>query len=313
MAIYISGSLAFDRIMNFPGGFEDHILPDKLKILNVSFLIDGLVERRGGTAGNIAYTLSLLDEKPYILASAGRDFAEYSHYLGSLGLPLEGVRRIPSEHTASCYLITDKSNNQINAFHPAAMKFSCDFAFASTGHENSWAIVSPGNLDDMRGLPKKFRELGIPYIYDPGQQIPALSGDDLLDGIAGSNFMVSNDYELEMVCKSTQKTRAEIRQLTKCLITTLGDQGSIVHTTTMRTIDIAKANVVVDPTGAGDAYRAGLLKGLTLGFDPVRSAYLGATCSSFCVECQGTQEHTFDKESFAKRYEAAFGEAPFSA
>ena len=308
MAIYVAGSLAFDRIMTFPGHFDDHILPDKLHILNVSFLIDDLVEKRGGTAGNIAYTLALLGESPVILGAVGKDFEGYASELTRLGLSLEGIRRMPDAFTAGCYLITDKNNNQINGFHPAAMKFACNYTFAETEHAADWGIVSPGNLDDMRNLPQVFREKGIRYIYDPGQQIPALSGDELIDAITGSAFLVTNDYELEMICKSTRRTRADIRALTGCLITTLGDQGSIVHGATVRTVGVAKPERVADPTGAGDAYRSGLLKGLTQGLDAVQAAKIGATCASFCVEHQGTQEHTFDQATFALRHQAAFGE-----
>ena len=178
MSIYVAGSLAFDRIMSFNGAFADHILADKLHILNVSFLIDGLVEKRGGCAGNIAYTLALMGEKPLILATAGKNFSEYGAFLESKGISLEGVRVMKDEFTASCTLITDKNNNQINGFHPAAMGFPCEYAFPHPDASADWGIVSPGNLDDMKALPRLFREKGIRYIYDPGQQIPALSGDD---------------------------------------------------------------------------------------------------------------------------------------
>ena len=222
MSIYVAGSLAFDRIMSFNGAFADHILADKLHILNVSFLIDGLVEKRGGCAGNIAYTLALMGEKPLILATAGKNFSEYGTFLESKGISLEGVRVMKDEFTASCTLITDKNNNQINGFHPAAMGFPCEYAFPHPDASADWGIVSPGNLDDMKALPRLFREKGIRYIYDPGQQIPALSGDDLLDAITGSALLVTNDYELEMISKATQRTRAELRALTGGVITTLG-------------------------------------------------------------------------------------------
>ena len=222
MSIYVAGSLAFDRIMSFNGAFADHILADKLHILNVSFLIDGLVEKRGGCAGNIAYTLALMGEKPLILATAGKNFSEYGAFLESKGISLEGVRVMKDEFTASCTLITDKNNNQINGFHPAAMGFPCEYAFPHPDASADWGIVSPGNLDDMKALPRLFREKGIRYIYDPGQQIPALSGDDLLDAITGSALLVTNDYELEMISKATQRTRAELRALTGGVITTLG-------------------------------------------------------------------------------------------
>jgi len=239
MSIYVAGSLAFDRIMSFNGAFADHILADKLHILNVSFLIDGLVEKRGGCAGNIAYTLALMGEKPLILATAGKNFSEYGTFLESKGISLEGVRVMKDEFTASCTLITDKNNNQINGFHPAAMGFPCEYAFPHPDASADWGIVSPGNLDDMKALPRLFREKGIRYIYDPGQQIPALSGDDLLDAITGSALLVTNDYELEMISKATQRTRAELRALTGGVITTLGEQGSVIDNGERGSVGIA--------------------------------------------------------------------------
>lgn len=310
MSIYVAGSLAFDRIMSFNGAFADHILADKLHILNVSFLIDGLVEKRGGCAGNIAYTLALMGEKPLILATVGKNFSEYGAFLESQGILLEGVRVMKDEFTASCTLITDKNNNQINGFHPAAMCFPCDYGFPHPDASADWGIVSPGNLDDMKALPRLFREKGIRYIYDPGQQIPALSGDDMLDAITGSDLLVTNDYELEMISKATHRTRAELRALTGGVITTLGEQGSVIDNGEQGTVGIAQPKAVADPTGAGDSFRSGLLKGLLNGLDVPASARLGATCASYCVEHQGTQEHVFTYEDFAARHRAAFHEEP---
>ena len=310
MSIYVAGSLAFDRIMSFNGAFADHILADKLHILNVSFLIDGLVEKRGGCAGNIAYTLALMGEKPLILATAGKNFSEYGAFLESKGISLEGVRVMKDEFTASCTRITDKNNNQINGFHPAAMGFPCEYAFPHPDASADWGIVSPGNLDDMKALPRLFREKGIRYIYDPGQQIPALSGDDLLDAITGSALLVTNDYELEMISKATQRTRAELRALTGGVITTLGEQGSVIDNGERGSVGIAAPKTVADPTGAGDSFRSGLLKGLLHGLDVPASARLGATCASYCIEHQGTQEHVFTYEDFAARHRAAFHEEP---
>ena len=307
MNIYVFGSLAFDKIMNFPGRFADVILPEKLHILNVSFLIEKLEHKRGGTAGNIAYSLALLGEKPLILASVGQDFAEYRRFLAGLDLPLHGVREIPEEFTSACYLITDKDNNQINGFHPAAMNHSCRPAIPA-GTPDDWAIVSPGNLEDMRALPRRYREKGIRYIYDPGQQIPALTGPDLLDAITGSELLVTNDYELEMICRTTGRTRAEIRQLTGNLITTLGEKGSVVNNGVDGQIPAVTPLCVKDPTGAGDAYRAGLIKGLIMGYSLTQAARMGATCASFCVEHNGTQEHAFSLRAFAERHLDAFNE-----
>ena len=309
MTIHIAGSLAFDRIMSFSGNFDDHILPEKLHILNVSFYIDDLVEKRGGTAGNIAYSLALLGEKPRILAAAGKDFADYAGALQRLGLPVDGIRVLPDKLTAGCYLITDKKNNQINGFHPAAMSQSCAADFHTPHPDKDWAIVSPGNIEDMILLPRLFKEQGLPYIFDPGQQIPTLSGDQLVAAIEGSAFLVTNDYELEMICRQSGRTRAEIRALTGCLITTLGEKGSLVDANG-ESVSVRAAHLdrVADPTGAGDAFRSGLLKGMLCGLSPLAAARVGATCASYCVECYGTQEHHFTCEAFTARHKASFGE-----
>ena len=310
MSLYVAGSMAFDHIMTFGGRFSDHILADKIHILNVSFLIDSMVEKRGGCAGNIAYTLALMGEKPLILASVGKNFAEYGAYLQELGLSLEGIRVLSDEFTAGCTLITDKDNNQINGFHPAAMNFPCAYTFPNAAAQDDWAIVSPGNLEDMNTLPETFRARGIRYIYDPGQQIPALSGDDLMRAISGSSLLVTNDYELEMVCKKTGCTPDALLEHTGGIITTLGEKGSLVRNGEEIHIGTARADGVADPTGAGDSYRSGLLKGLTAGLSIPQAARLGATCASYCIEKHGTQEHSFTFADFAARHRAAFGEEP---
>lgn len=307
MSIYVSGSLAYDRIMNFPGKFSDHILPDKIHILNVCFLIDRLEEKRGGTAGNIAYSLALLGEKPVILSSVGKDFDRYEQVLRDLGLPLSGIRRCEDMFTAGAYITTDQTDNQITGFNPAAMTIPCGYTFAEATPADDIAIVSPGNLDDMIALPALYREKGIRYIFDPGQQITALTGEKMLEAITGAHMLVTNDYELELIMKSTGRTKAELLERTGHIITTLGENGSRIDNGAPVMVPAAKAARVLDPTGAGDAYRAGLLKGLVDGLDVVQAARLGATCASFCVEEYGTQEHTFTPEAFRARHQATFG------
>lgn len=307
MSIFISGSLAYDRIMNFPGKFSDHILPDKIHILNVCFLIDRLEEKRGGTAGNIAYSLALLGEKPTILATVGKDFDRYEEVLTGLGLPQDGIRKMDDQFTAGAYITTDQSDNQITGFNPAAMSHPCGYQFNGVTPENDLAIVSPGNLQDMVELPRKFRSMGMRYIFDPGQQITALTGDSMLECINGAHMLVSNDYELEMIMKATGRTKAELLTMTDYIITTLGENGSRIDNGEPVMVGIARPRQVLDPTGAGDAFRAGLLKGLTDGLDVAGATKIGATCASFCVEHYGTQEHTFTPEEFKARHQAAFG------
>ena len=311
MSIYLAGSLAFDRIMTFPGKFEDHILPEKLHILNVCFLINNMEQKRGGTAGNIAHSLAMLGERPLIVASVGVDFNDYEAVLRKRGLPLEGLRRVPDMITAGAYITTDLGSNQITGFYPAAMNVPSDYAFPNADPAVDLALIGPTNADDMRRLPKLFREKGIRYIFDPGQQIPVFTGPELLDAVTGSAMLITNDYELELIMHATGLGRDELRARTGCLITTLGEKGSIVYEQDRETaIGIAAPAGIVDPTGCGDAYRAGLLKGMLSGLSLPESARLGAVCASYCVEHAGPQEHLFSLSDFACRYAAAFGTMP---
>lgn len=308
MNILISGSLAYDRIMDFPGKFEDHILPDKIHILNVCFTVNSLLEKFGGTAGNIAYSLGLLGERPTILAAAGRDFDQYEAWLRKQGMPLDGIRRVADELTAGAYITTDLSDNQITGFNPGAMKYPSDYAVEALEPANTLAIVSPGNAEDMLAYARRYKASGIRYIMDPGQQIPILPVDQLAEMIDGAHILISNDYELEMIVKATGMDKPEILQRTPTIVTTLGEKGSVILTAAdEEEIPPAKAATVADPTGAGDAYRAGLLKGLSMGKDLHYAATMGATCASFAVEILGTQEHHFTMDVFWERHKANFG------
>ncbi len=311
MHIFISGSLAFDRIMDFPGRFADHILPEKIHILNVCFMVNGLIERFGGTAGNIAYNLALLGEKPVILATGGRDFGPYEDWLIGLGLPLGGIRPIPQEFTAGAYITTDQGDNQITGFNPGAMKYPSEFSFNGIDPRDTLAIVAPGNLEDMLAYTRTYKTEGVPYIFDPGQSIPAWEGADLKEMATGAMALIVNDYELEMFRKKTGLKEAGILELTGVLITTKGEAGSVLLTDQgEEAIPAAPAPGVVDPTGAGDAYRAGLIKGLILGLPWVTAARMGAVLASFAVEQQGTQEHQPEPADFWGRYAANFGPPP---
>ncbi|MCL1985695.1 MAG: carbohydrate kinase family protein [Betaproteobacteria bacterium] len=307
MSIYISGSVAYDRIMTFPGAFEEHLLPDRLHILNVCFLIDRVDLKRGGTAGNIAYNLALLGEKPHILGAAGKDFAIYEAALKKLKLPRDGIRIVKDEFTAAAFIITDRSNNQITAFSPAAMRFPCGYAFPELDPLRDIAIIGPGNHEDMVRLPAFFRERGIRYIFDPGQQIPALSGSELTEALTGAFMCISNDYELELILKRANLTKKGLAERVEWLIVTLGGKGSRVYGGRSSNIEIARPARVLDPTGAGDAYRAGLIKGIVAGLGIPEAAALGASCASFCVEHSGTQEHSFTKKSVLSRHQKTFG------
>jgi len=314
MRIFVSGSLAYDRIMDFPGRFVDHILPEKIHILNVCFMVNGLTERFGGTAGNIAYNLALLGEQPVILATAGRDFGPYRERLAQLGLPLTGIKEIPQEFTAGAYITTDLSDNQITGFNPGAMKYTSDYRFDGLAPAAALAIVAPGNLEDMLIYTRFYKDRGVRYIFDPGQSIPAWGGGELREMAAGALALIVNDYELEMFRQKTGLDVPGILDLTANLITTQGEQGSLVRTERgLDEIPAVPAREVLDPTGAGDAYRAGLLKGLGLGLGWLEAARLGAVLASFSVEQPGTQEHRLEVPEFWERYTENFGAPPPAA
>lgn len=310
MRILVSGSLAYDRIMNFPENFSDHILPDKIHILNVCFMVNGVKERFGGTAGNIAYNLTLLGEKPIILACAGKDFGQYARWIESLGLSLEGIRIIEDELTAGAYITTDKSDNQITGFNPGAMRYQCSYAIDGMDTNGSLAIIAPGNLQDMMDFATIYKQRNVRYICDPGQSIPALSKEKLLHIITGAHVFISNDYELEMVMRITGNNKNQLLERTNAVITTLGENGCSITTRENEVRIPAVTDLkAVDPTGAGDAFRAGFIKGLTMGRDFIESCKMGVVSASFGVECQGTQCHYFTLDDFWARYKAHFGSA----
>lgn len=309
MNIFISGSLAYDRIMDFPGRFSDHILPEKIHILNVCFTVNGMVEKFGGTAGNVAYSLSLLGERPVIVAAIGKDYGTYFEWLRKNSLPVHGIRIVEDEFTAGAYITTDKADNQITGFNPGAMKHPSEYRFKNAGPENSIALIGPGNLGDMVEYAKVYRGRGIRYICDPGQSLTAWDKDALTEWIDGSTILISNDYELELIMKMTGRDKQGLLALTGTIITTLGEKGSLISTSASDVnIPAAKIHGIVDPTGAGDAYRAGLLKGLVSGSELPAAAKMGAVAAAYVVEQYGTQEHHYTYDEFLARYRDNFGE-----
>lgn len=303
MAIYVTGSLAYDRVMNFPGSFSDYILPDKIHMLNVCFPIGKLDVKRGGTGGNIVYNLSLLGEKPVLLSTAGKDFAGYRAELLRLGLPLDGIRTYDDEYTAGAYITTDQNSNQITGFYPAAMNRRCEYAFPALDAERDIAIIAPTNSKDMVLHADTYKRHGVRYIFDPGQQVTSLTPDELRSGIDGAFILVSNDYELALIMQLCSLTHSELLSMAGCVITTYGGEGSKIQRNGQKEITVKACPVpdVKDPTGAGDTYRAGLIKGLLHGMTVEDSAVLASVCASFCVEQYATQEHQFPAEEFARR------------
>lgn len=302
MNIIVSGSLAYDRIMDFPGYFADHILPDKIHMLNVCFHVNGMKEKFGGTAGNIAYALRLLGEEPLICATIGHDYEKYFNWLKKNNISTKHIKIIADEFTAGAYITTDRADNQITGFNPGAMKYPCLIDFDKLDAQNTIVIVSPGNFDDMVQYPRACKDRGIDYIMDPGQSLPMWDKNDLMECIEGSKILIVNDYELSLITNKTGLSKNALLKKTGAVITTLGALGSQVST---RDADVAipayKVKKVVDPTGAGDAYRGGLLSGLARGLSLVESARMGSICASFAVETYGTQEYTFTLEEFRQR------------
>lgn len=308
MNIIVSGSLAYDRIMDFPGLFADHILPEKIHNINVCFMVNGLQEKFGGTAGNIAYNLALLGADPLIVAAAGKDFGRYRQWLLDHNLSLEGIRQVDDDFTAGAYITTDRANNQITGFNPGAMNRSARYDVNGLDPDDTLGIIAPGNLEDMRTYSRRFKEMGVRYIFDPGQAIPALSAEDLVEMTSGAILLISNDYEMEMIKRATGLDLPQILQRCRAVITTLGENGSILHGAEGAvSIEAAVNDGVVDPTGAGDAYRAGVLMGMAEGRDPVTCARMGSACASFAVSHHGTQDHRFTRRDFWQRFETCYG------
>lgn len=308
MNIFISGSMAYDRIMDFPGKFSDYILPDKIHVLNVCFNVNGLSEKFGGTAGNIAYTLSLLREKPIIVATIGKDHQQYFAWLQQNNIPVDGIRIIPEEFTAGAYITTDMADNQITGFNPGAMKHPSAYRFDDGEPEQSLVLIAPGNLQDMIEYAAQCRLKGIRYICDPGQSLTKWGGEALREWIKGSMVLISNDYELEIILKITGLKKIDLLKLTDVIITTLGEEGSLISTPESdQHVPSMRVERVFDPTGAGDAYRAGLLKGLVEGRDIQTAARLGSVAATYAIEHYGTQEHHFLYDDFLERYRSNFG------
>jgi adenosine kinase len=308
MNIIVSGSLAYDRIMDFPGHFSDHILPEKIHALNVCFQVDGMKEKFGGTAGNIAYALTLMGERPAISATIGRDYHQYFKWLAKNGISNEAIKIIDDEFTASAYITTDKADNQITGFNPGAMKYSSSLDFDRLHSKNTLMIISPGNLEDMVNYPRFCKARGIDYIFDPGQSLPMLDAKDLIQTIEGCLILISNDYELDLIMSKTGLSKETLRRRAGTIIVTLGELGSKVFTREGE-ISVSAVNPmrVEDPTGAGDSYRGGLISGLIRGKDIEHCARMGSVCASFAVECYGTQEYTFSLEEFNQRLNGCSG------
>jgi adenosine kinase len=307
MSALICGSMAYDTIMVFHDRFKNHILPDKVHILNVSFLVPVMRREFGGCAGNIAYNLSLLDEEPLIMATVGHDFEPYMQWLCQNGLSREFIRILDNHYTGQAYITTDEDDNQITAFHPGAMSGSHLNSVPTNRDDISIGIVSPDGRDGMLLHAAQFKELDIPFVFDPGQGIPMFDGEELLTFLDQATWAVVNDYESELLQQRTGLPLAKLADRVDALIVTLGAQGSKIYTHG-RCLDIpsAQPKQLLDPTGCGDAYRAGLLYGLMNEFDWEITGRIASLMGTIKIEHNGTQNHSFDIETFKQRYRECF-------
>lgn len=317
MTIICSGSLAIDRLYSFPGSFADNIIADKIEMMNVCFVVDTSSAAFGGTAGNIVYNLGLLGEKPCTVACLGDDGdgKNYLNWLAEQNLPLDSIKVLPGRSTAGCTITTDKKSNQITCFHPGAMMTPSGFdpAMLPQPYNQHLAIVSPGGPDEMKNLCKAYRELGFRFILDPGQQITMFSGKELIDMLEGSSMLICNEYEFELLREYSGLNIEGLFSYTEAVIVTKGPGGSdlIVPGRGSQHIDALPVAKVANPTGAGDAYRAGLLKALAKERPEhlISACRLGATVAAFCVENEGgPQTHSFTPAKVASRHASFFKE-----
>ncbi len=309
--ILVSGTLAYDRIMDFPGRFRDHILPDKIHILNVSFQIKGLKESFGGTAGNIAYNLALLGERPTILGLGGSDFSAYADWLKKQKIDITKIKIIKKEKTASAYIITDRDDNQITGFYNGPLDYKyCQVVNKIKGIK--LAIIAPEVKKRMLCYVRLYKRLNIPYIFDPGQQLTDLTVLELKTAVVGAKVLIGNDYEIQLILNKLHLSRRELENQVKILIITKGKKGSEIFTEGRRIkIPPAQPKNTSDPTGAGDAYRAGLIKGLAAGWPLEKTGRLAGLIAVYTVEKYGTQTHRFSLKELGRRYKSNFGEELF--
>ncbi len=307
MHTLICGSMAFDTIMVFKDRFKNHILPEQIHILNVAFLVPEMRREYGGCAGNIAYNLRMLGGDPLIMATVGDDFAPYASRLEHLGLKQTHIRHIAGHFTGQAFITTDLDDNQITAFHPGAMSQSHLNSIAQA-KQVSLGIVSPDGREGMLQHALEFSDLGIPFVFDPGQGMPMFSGAELLRFIAQATYVTANDYEAKMLQDKTGKTLDEIAQQVKALIVTLGGDGSLIYADGKKiAIPTPKPKAIVDPTGCGDAYRAGLLYGIQMGWDWEMTGRLASLMGSLKIANRGGQNHSYTRAELMALYEQSFG------
>jgi adenosine kinase len=308
MHIVCTGSIAFDYLMTFPGYFREQLLPERLERVSLSFLVDSMVRQRGGTAPNIAYTLALLGARPRLAATVGEDFDEYRAWLESKGIDTSDVKIIKGEYTASFFANTDRSNAQIASFYPGAMAHAAEISMKSLkGGRPDLVIISPNDPGAMIQYTRECKEAGIPYLYDPSQQVVRYEGKELREGVEGAQSVFLNDYEFELVQKKTGLTLADILKQVQYLVVTCGEKGAEVYVKDQKyQIPIVPPERILDPTGVGDAFRGGFLTGYRMGWDWETCGKMGAMAATYCLEERGTLNHNYTPAEFVQRFRRHF-------
>jgi adenosine kinase len=305
--LIITGSIAYDYIMDFPGSFSDHILPDQIHKINLSFIVKTFAKRRGGTAGNVSYTLGLLQAPHKLFSTAGRDFNEYKTALVKLGIDVSSVKVYDQTYTATGFGMTDKVDNQIWGFFYGANDYVDQLKLKTIAAKNDFVLIGPQGAAGSLSFVKQCVALKIPYMFDPGFILTQVNDDELTHGVKHAKFIVGNDYEISLIKKRVKDFNEIIKN--KIVITTLGEKGALIEEKGKKiTVKPAKAKKVIDPSGAGDAWRAGFLSGFNKNFDLQTCGQMGAIAAVYAVENYGTQEHVFTKQGFTKRYKETYNQ-----
>ena len=312
MRVFVTGSIAYDYIMVFPGRFSDHILPDKMHVLSVSFLVDSLTRLRGGTGANISFNLGLVGEHPLLVGTVGEDFSEYRAWLEKHGVDCRTVKVIAGDHTASCFINTDLQDNQITAFYPGAMKHAASVSIKESGAtKDDLVVIAPNDPGAMNKYTDECIAAGIPYLYDPSMQLPRLEAAAIEKGCRGARILAGNDYEFGMMAEKLGISETELRRIAPVTVMTRGEAGALI-TAGNEEFDIppAKPKEVLDPTGAGDAFRAGFILGVKQGLPWPVVGRLAALSGVYAIEHKGPQQHSYTLADFVARYKENFGSAP---
>ena len=311
MRVFVTGSIAYDYIMVFPGKFQDHILADKVHVLSVSFLVDSLTRRRGGTGANIAYNLALLGGRPTLVGTVGEDFEDYRKHLKGKGVDDSGVKVIKDEHTASCFVNTDLADNQIIAFYPGAMSKASTISPKDLGAtKDDLVVIAPNDPAAMGRYAAECTVAGVPYLYDPSMQLPRMDKAELEEGRKGARILAGNDYEFGMMAEKLGVTEAELRKSVPIAVMTLGEKGALITVEGQEyEIPPAKPGKVADPTGAGDAFRGGFVAGMSLGLPWPVVGRMASLTAVYAIEHPGPQEHSYSIDEFVARYRDNFGPA----